>query len=109
MASAQLVLDTDTLSAIMRRNSVVLAKARTYLAEHGQFTISIITRYEILRGLRAKDATRQAVIFDQFCSRNVVLPLTDEAIIEAADIYADLSGFVHMMCRSLGRNSLLHA
>jgi hypothetical protein len=49
MSSSQLVLDTDILSLLMRRNSSVLAKAGEYLSEHGPFTISIITRYEILR------------------------------------------------------------
>ncbi len=49
MSSSQLVLDTDILSLIMRKNSSVLAKAKEYLSEHDRFTISIITRYEILR------------------------------------------------------------
>ncbi len=92
MALMQVVLDTDILSAIMRRNPVVIPKARTYLAEHSQFTLSIITRYEILRGLRAKGAVRQTVAFDRFCARNTILPLTDEAVVKAAEIYADLSG-----------------
>lgn len=41
---ARVVLDTDILSAIMRKNPIVLPKALTYLAAHGRFTISIITR-----------------------------------------------------------------
>jgi tRNA(fMet)-specific endonuclease VapC len=92
MALAQVVLDTDILSAIMRRNPVVLPKAHDYLAEHGRFTLSILTRYEILRGLRAKGATIQAMAFDHFCERNIILPLTDEVVVKAAEIYADLSG-----------------
>lgn len=92
MAVAQVVLDTDILSAIMRQNSVVTPKARAYLNEHDQFTFSIITRYEILRGLKAKRATKQTMIFDEFCARNIILPLTNEAIVKAADIYADLRG-----------------
>jgi tRNA(fMet)-specific endonuclease VapC len=58
--------------------------------KHRQFTISIITRYEILRGLKAKDALKQAARFEDFCARNRVLPLDDKVIIQAADIYADL-------------------
>ena len=85
------VLDTDILSSIMRQNPRVVSKARTYLAEYGRFTLSIITRYEILRGLEAKGATRQIKAFDHFCSRNIILPLTDEAVVKAAGIYADLS------------------
>ena len=57
MAVVQAVLDTDMLSAVMRRNPLVIPKARAYLAQHGRFTLSIITRYEVLRGLKAKGAT----------------------------------------------------
>jgi predicted nucleic acid-binding protein len=41
------LLDTDTLSAVMRGTPAVLTKAREYLAEHGVFSFSIITRYEV--------------------------------------------------------------
>ncbi len=92
MSLARVVLDTDILSAIMRQNPAVLPKAREYLAEHSQFTLSIITRYEILRGLKAKGATRQIRAFDEFCAKNIILPLTDEIVVKAADIYADLKG-----------------
>ncbi len=90
MAIAQVILDTDILSAMMRRHAAVTPRARAYLAEHGQFTLSIITRFEILRGLKAREATRQATTFDRFCARNIILPLTDEVVVKAAEIYADL-------------------
>ena len=92
MAVVQAVLDTDMLSAVMRRNSLVIPKASAYLAQHGRFTLSIITRYEVLRGLKAKGATTQARVFERFCVRNTILPLTDAAIVKAAEIYADLRG-----------------
>ena len=91
MATAQAVLDTDTLSAIMRQDPTVIPKARTYLVQHGQFTLSIITRYEILRGLKAKHATKQVVNFDRLCGRSNILPITDEVVVQAAEIYATLS------------------
>ena len=90
MSLPLVLLDTDILSALMRRNEDVVEKASAYLAEHGALTLSIITRYEILRGLKAKGATRQEAIFEQFCTRNRVLPLTDNVISRAAEIYADL-------------------
>ena len=90
MSIAPVLLDTDILSAIMRRNSQALPKARAYLDVYGQFTLSIITRFEILRGLKAKAATRQALHFDRFCALNVILPLTDEIVVKAAAIYAAL-------------------
>ncbi len=54
MALARVLLDTDILSAIMRKNPVVVSKSRSYLAEHKKLTLSVITRYEILRGLKPK-------------------------------------------------------
>lgn len=84
------LLDTDTLSAVMRGTPPVLAKAHDYLAEHGSFTFSIITRYEILRGLKAKNAIVQLRAFDRFCAGSQIVPLTDEAVVKASDIYAEL-------------------
>ncbi len=55
----EVIIDTDILSFILRKHPAVLPKARAYLAEHGQFTFTIITRYEILRGLKAKNAVQQ--------------------------------------------------
>ena len=89
---AKLLLDTDMLSAIMRDNPAAISKALAYLAEHDRFSFSIITRYEILRGLKAKHATRQAEAFEQFCASSEVLYLTDAGIVKAAEIYADLRG-----------------
>ncbi len=57
-----------------------------------QLAISIITRYEILRGLKAKGAIAQLEKFEVLCASLQVLPLTDGAIVLAADIYADLYG-----------------
>ena len=85
------LLDTDTLSEIMRaRNESVRRRAAEYLATHRRFTFSIITRYEILRGLRAKGAERQIAAFEARCRESDVLPLTDAVVTRAADIYADL-------------------
>lgn len=90
MAQPKALLDTDTLSAILRGTPVVAARSRDYLAEHRAFALSIITRYEILRGLKAKDATAQVQAFDRFCETCLILPLTDEIVVKAAEIYATL-------------------
>ena len=84
------LLDTDTLSAVMKQQPAAVARATVYLADHGQLTFSIITRYEILRGLAAKRAVAQLAAFERLCSISTVLPLADAAIVQAADIYADL-------------------
>lgn len=84
------LLDTDILSAIMRQQAEVIAQAKLYLAAHGQLTFSLITRYEILRGLKAKGATAQLAAFERFCEVSEILPLQENVIMRAADIYADL-------------------
>jgi len=86
----QVILDTDILSFILRQHPAVLPKARTYLVTHRQFTFTIITRYEVLRGLKAKNALQQIANFERLCNVSTVLPLTDEVVVEAANIYAYL-------------------
>ncbi len=90
MNSAGALLDTDNLSALMKGLPAAVAAARRYLSGHERLGFSIITRYEILRGLKAKRATAQLAAFDDFCDRCDVLPLDDAMIVRAADVYADL-------------------
>ena len=91
MPTGPRLLDTVTLSEVMKgRDAGVLAKARDYLSVHGHFQFSIITRYEILRGLKAKNAVRQVERFETQCRSSAVFPLTDEIVIRAAEIYAGL-------------------
>lgn len=79
------LLDTDTLSEVMKGvDTDVQDNARQYLRAFGHFTFSLITRYEILRGLKARRATRQIARFEQRCQQSVVLPITDEIIIPTA-------------------------
>lgn len=84
------LLDTDTLSAIIKQNPNAVAHSRVYLATYGLLTFSIITRYEILRGLRAKRAVVQSAAFEKLCAVSEVLPLTDTVVLRAARIYGDL-------------------
>ena len=47
------LLDTDVLSEVLKqRDDNVLQAARVYLDEWRRFTFPVLTRYEILRGLR---------------------------------------------------------
>ena len=74
----------------MRRDPTVMARAKTYLSSHTRLSISIITRYEILRGLMAKNAVAQLRQFEILCASLDVLPLSDAVVIRAATIYATL-------------------
>ena len=90
MTSSVRVVDTDTLSMNMRRHPVALLHAQKYIEEHQQFLFSVITRYEVLRGLKAKKAQVQLAAFERFCAVNQILPLTDNVVTCAAEIYAEL-------------------
>jgi tRNA(fMet)-specific endonuclease VapC len=84
------LLDTDILSELFKGNDLVRANAATYLQNFGRLTISHITKYEILKGLKAKKALKQIEAFNKFCSLNEILPITDPVVEKAADIYATL-------------------
>lgn len=86
----RLVLDTSILSKVMRQDGEALSKARAYLYSHGVFTLSVITVYEVLRGLRAKGATRQMDYFNDLCKASSILLISEEVAQRAAEIHADL-------------------
>ena len=88
--SSKALLDSDTLSFYMKKFPKVVAVAQSYLRQHQFFTFSIITRFEILRGLKSNGATTGIKAFDSLCSQNEVVELNDKVIVRAADIYADL-------------------
>lgn len=90
MNGSPVLLDTDILSALMRRDAVTQQHARAYLQVHPRLSISLITRYEVLRGLKAKNATTQLKKFDVLCASLDILPISDAIIVRSADIYADL-------------------
>jgi tRNA(fMet)-specific endonuclease VapC len=100
------LLDTDIVSHIRRgTNPLVSQRALSYLAPQGNFTLSLITRYEILRGLKATNATAQLAGFEAWCQRHDVRPLTDPIIVLAADLWAGL----RQTGRLIGDNDLLIA
>jgi tRNA(fMet)-specific endonuclease VapC len=93
MSLERSLLDTDILSAIMRNHPLAITQANAYLSLHHQFSFSIITQYEILRGLKAKGLINQISSFDLLCRISYIVPLTDEVIIKASNICADLYKF----------------
>lgn len=91
MTTEAVLLDSDTLSEIIKgRDIATQRQAQEYLVRHERFQFSIITRYEILRGLKAKDALIQIQAFDELCQNSMVLPLSDEIVVRAADVFAAL-------------------
>jgi tRNA(fMet)-specific endonuclease VapC len=91
MTTGAVLLDSDTLSEIIKgRDIATQRQAQEYLVRHERFQFSIITRYEILRGLKAKDALSQIQAFDELCQNSIVLPLSNEIVVRAAGVFAAL-------------------
>jgi tRNA(fMet)-specific endonuclease VapC len=84
------VLDTDTLSLLRRHHPRVAIHYRAYVQQFGQLSFSELSYYEVTRGLKAAQATRQLAEFEQFCQQHRILPFTHAAAVRAADIWADL-------------------
>lgn len=90
------LLDTDILNEVLKRkNANVVRHAADYLAQHGQFAISSISRYEVLRGLREKKAATQLARLHTFCQNSLILPVADNILDRAADLWVQgrASGF----------------
>lgn len=84
------LIDTNILSFFFRERNLVVEHFEAYLREHHKINISIITYYEILSGLKHRDAQKQLTSFLEFVSHNTVLPLTTRSTTISADIYANL-------------------
>lgn len=82
----EVLLDTDTLSFFLRNVPKVMAEANNYLKSHKGFTFSVITNFEILRGLKIKNAQRQITTFGMIRRHSKEIELTDRIII-APPIY----------------------
>jgi len=84
------LVDTDILSMFFKNNLAVVSHFKKYLAEYEKINLSIITCYEILSGLKHRDALKQLQAFLEFINHNTVLPLTEESVTISSDIYAGL-------------------
>lgn len=84
------LLDTDILSLFFRNHPKVVENCNLYLQEYQQLSFSLITYYEILSGLKHRDAEKQLEKFLVFSKSNQILPLTEESVKRSAEIYADL-------------------
>jgi len=61
------LLDTDVLSLYLRKGDIAIVDhCRRYIQRHGRLTLSILTYYEVLSGLRYRDARKQLDGFQRF-------------------------------------------
>jgi tRNA(fMet)-specific endonuclease VapC len=99
------LLDTDTISFFLRRDSNVVMNLTDYLTENEAAHISVVTYYEILNGLYFKDAKKQLAAFERFATLNTIVPLTSLIAKKSARIYAELRA----AGRVIGHNDVLIA
>jgi len=83
-------LDTDTLSYFLKGYPQVLARAADYVAELDRLEFSVISYYEVRRGLLHAGATRKLTDFEAFAASSELWPLDVLGAKEAADICAAL-------------------
>ncbi|MFN8489634.1 MAG: type II toxin-antitoxin system VapC family toxin [Caldilineaceae bacterium] len=62
----------------------------SYLAEYATLNISIITYYEIMSGLKHRNANKQLASFLMLASHSTILPLTEHSVATSSDMYARL-------------------
>lgn len=84
------LVDTDILSYFFKGIPSVVAHFQEYSHRYGTINFSIITYYEILSGLKHRNATRKLETFLEFAAQNTVLPFTQKAATHAAEQYAIL-------------------
>jgi tRNA(fMet)-specific endonuclease VapC len=72
------------------RNLSLVQRATAYLSRYGRADLSLVTRYEALRGWKARNATRKVAAFETFWRQNNVLLVTEDIIDRAADVWGEL-------------------
>ncbi|MGL6076704.1 MAG: type II toxin-antitoxin system VapC family toxin [Fimbriiglobus sp.] len=82
------LLDADILSEVLKqRNPHVLQHAANYLALHGAFTFSAMSRYEIRRGYLLASATTRLPAFENFCQHSRIITISEAVLLHAADLW----------------------
>jgi len=84
------LIDTDILTYFLKGDPDVVKNFKSYLDNYDVLEINLITYYEILSGLLAKNAFKQLYVFEDFVSENIILPLTEKSVKISAEIYSIL-------------------
>ncbi len=81
------LVDTNIISAFMRGNPSVIQKVEKYLRFHTTLSVSVISYYEIIRGLKAISNIKKLQAFKTFMSACEILDLDSLTAEKAAEIY----------------------
>lgn len=86
----RVLVDTDILSYYFKGDKIVVENFRKYLEQFDLIEISLITYYEIVSGLLAKNALKQLNLFDEFISVNLIVPMTEKSARISSELYSTL-------------------
>ena len=78
------------ISYYLKGDKKVVENLELYLRHFDVIEISIITYYEILGGLLAKNAVKQISVFEIFVENNSVILMTDNSAKISAELYSIL-------------------
>ncbi|MCJ7554152.1 MAG: type II toxin-antitoxin system VapC family toxin [Ignavibacteriaceae bacterium] len=83
-------LDTNIISAFLKKDLRVVSRVSDYLEFFDRLTINIISYYEILRGLKDLGNEEKLRKFEEFVQENEFISIGKDTVIKAAEIYAYL-------------------
>jgi len=87
---SEALVDTDILSFYFKGDTKVVASFRNYLNKFEVINTSIITYYEIISGLKYKQAELQLRQFYDFVMANSIIHISEESAKISGDIYSNL-------------------
>ncbi len=87
MVMKKALIDTNIISAFMRGNQQIQHRFAEYLQNHETLTISVITFYELLRGIKALSSGKKVESFLEFMSVCDIYSIDSNIAEQAADIY----------------------
>ncbi len=90
------LIDTDIWSEIFKgKSDTVLARAEAYLSQHGRYTLTAVTVFEVISGLQQVQRASRIDAFRQM--------LEDIEVLELNQISADLAAVIHGELTRSGR------
>lgn len=82
------LVDTDIWSEIFKgKNPAVLTRAATYLSQHGRYTLTAVTVFEVIQGLQRMQRQARIEAFREM--------LQDIEVLELDQASADLAAVIH--------------
>ncbi|WP_437912659.1 PIN domain-containing protein [Sorangium sp. So ce302] len=90
------LVDTDIWSEIFKgKNATVLARAGDYLSQHGRYTLTAVTVFEVIQGLQHVQRASRIDAFREM--------LEDIEVLELDQRSADLAGVIYGELQRTGR------